>query len=477
MRKTIYTKFILGYLIFTAISLIYISHEYDKNIMEHAVSSTALSLYNQVTGISGYYSDEHFNIYDKEGGYDYNNDIRGFMLPQDTSLWIIANSGRILYSSNPADIGTELGNFTRYFDSNFYTTTDFGGLMPEQTIAVYSPIVNTYKTYGYVMMNRSLDAVRASFAPMSNYIYSVFLFILMFSFIIIAVFHFAIYRPVNRLKKAAGEYAKGNFKYEGPNIHSQDELGDIAEKLHFIAQEMQEADNDQKKFIANISHDFRSPLTSIKGYIEAMLDGTIPPELYEKYLNILLFETERLNKLTGSLLLLNTWDSKGTRLDMTDFDIIPLTRNIVASFEGQCSTKKITMDMFFGNHSYIVSADQMKIQQVLYNLIDNAIKFSHNNSSIGISITDKNDRIFISVKDSGIGIPKENLSKIWDRFYKTDISRGKDKTGTGLGLSIVKEVISSHNENINVISTEGVGTEFIFTLQKAKKPLLPIVSS
>ena len=105
-----------------------------------------------------------------------------------------------------------------------------------------------------------------------------------------------------------------------------------------------------------------------------------------------------------------------------------------------------------------------KIQQVLYNLIDNAIKFSNPDSTITIETTEKNEKVFISVKDTGIGIPKDSLKKIWERFYKTDLSRGKDKRGTGLGLAIVKEIISAHNENINVISTEGVGTEFIFTL-------------
>ncbi len=105
-----------------------------------------------------------------------------------------------------------------------------------------------------------------------------------------------------------------------------------------------------------------------------------------------------------------------------------------------------------------------KIQQVLYNLLDNAIKFSHIDSAITIETTEKNEKVFISVKDTGIGIPKDSIKKIWERFYKTDLSRGKDKKGTGLGLSIVKEIVLAHNENINVISTEGVGTEFIFTL-------------
>ena len=114
-----------------------------------------------------------------------------------------------------------------------------------------------------------------------------------------------------------------------------------------------------------------------------------------------------------------------------------------------------------------VYADRRKIQQVLYNLLDNAVKFSENESTITVEVTEKNDKIFISVKDRGIGIPRKELNKIWERFYKSDVSRGKDKKGTGLGLSIVKEVIQAHDEHINVISTEGVGTEFIFSLPKA----------
>lgn len=477
MNKTIYTKLLLGYVLFAGISLFFIYVDYDNNILDKEISATAYSMYDQVSGISAYYSDGYYNIYGDDEYHDYSQDIKSFMLPSDTSLWIISNNGMILYSSDKSHIGTRIGDLSNFFDSSFFTVTNFLGTTENSVISVYSPIINTYKTYGYVVMNKNVSSVVTSMLPISNHIYIMFLLILLFSLSILLVFHFGIYKNIRIIGKSAKEYAKGNFEYEPPKIKSNDELGDISQKLTYMAREMKETDDDQKKFIANISHDFRSPLTSIKGFIEAMLDGTIPPELHEKYLNILLFETERLNKLTGSLLVLNTWDSKGTKLDLTDFDLVPLTRNIAASFEGQCNAKKITLDVFFGNKSYMTNGDQTKIQQVLYNLIDNAIKFSHNNSTIKVTITDKNEKIFVSVKDSGIGIPKDNLSKIWDRFYKSDYSRGKDKTGTGLGLSIVKEVITSHNENINVISTEGVGTEFIFTLQKAKKSLLPLISS
>ena len=234
-----------------------------------------------------------------------------------------------------------------------------------------------------------------------------------------------------------------------------------------MASEIARAEDTQKKFVANVSHDFRSPLTSIKGYLEAMLDGTIPPELHEKYLNIVLNETERLKKLTDSLLILNNLNTKGMMLQKTTFDINSVIRNTAATFEGTCKKKTIAIELILTGDELYVTADVDKIQQVLYNLLDNAIKFSHQNSIIKIETTEKHNKVFISVKDSGIGIPKDDLKLIWDRFYKSDLSRGKDKKGTGLGLSITKEIINAHGEHINVISTEGVGSEFIFSLPVA----------
>ena len=248
---------------------------------------------------------------------------------------------------------------------------------------------------------------------------------------------------------------------------SHDEMGYLSASLNFMAVQLKDMDDYQKKIVANVSHDFRSPLTSIKGYVEAMYDGTIPPELHEKYLKIILFETERLTDLTSDLLTLNEFDTKELLLDKTRFDIQEVIKNTAASFEGVCTPKHISIELLLLPDTVRVYADRRKIQQVLYNLLDNAVKFSENESTITVEVTEKNDKIFISVKDRGIGIPRKELNKIWERFYKSDVSRGKDKKGTGLGLSIVKEVIQAHDEHINVISTEGVGTEFIFSLSKA----------
>jgi signal transduction histidine kinase len=234
-----------------------------------------------------------------------------------------------------------------------------------------------------------------------------------------------------------------------------------------MAGEIARSEEDQRKFIANVSHDFRSPLTSIRGFLQAMLDGTIPPEMHEHYIQVVLNETERLTKLTNGLLTLNNLGG-GMMLEKTDFDINQVIRDTAATFEGTCRAKTLAIEMVLTEEQMIVNADMGKIQQVLYNLIDNAIKFSHSNAVIKVETTEKKNKIFVSVKDSGIGIPKEDQKQIFERFYKSDLSRGKDKKGTGLGLSIVKEIIKAHNENINVISTVGVGTEFVFSLPVAK---------
>ena len=245
-----------------------------------------------------------------------------------------------------------------------------------------------------------------------------------------------------------------------------DEMGYLSASLNYMSSHLRDMDDYQKKFVANVSHDFRSPLTSIKGYVEAMTDGTIPPELYDKYLKIILFETERLTDLTQDLLTLNEFDTKNLLLNKELFDIHDMIKQVAASFEGTCTQKKISIDVVLAAKHLNVNADKRKIQQVLYNLLDNAIKFSDPDSVVTVETTERGDKVYISVKDDGIGIPRSSLNKVWERFYKSDLSRGKDKKGTGLGLAIVKEAIQAHGENINVVSTEGVGTEFIFSLPK-----------
>lgn len=376
----------------------------------------------------------------------------------------------VLDSKAPVDLETE--KVISGFDptvtaSSFYTIGNFFDSFSEDQLSVFAPITSDYKVQGYVVIHYPMSSLVASCNSLLNISYLMLIILFLLSLIILIFFTEMVYLPLRKITEATEQYASGNMHYEF-QIDSEDEIGYLGATLTYMASEIARAEDDQKKFVANVSHDFRSPLTSIKGYLEAMLDGTIPPELHEKYLTIVLNETERLTKLTGSLLALNNLNTKGMMLDKSTFDINKVIRNTAASFEGTCQHKAIAIELILTGDELFVTADVGKIQQVLYNLLDNAIKFSHPDSIIKIETTEKHNKVFVSVKDSGIGIPKDDLKLIWDRFYKSDLSRGKDKKGTGLGLSITKEIIRAHGEHINVISTEGVGSEFIFSLPIAE---------
>lgn len=295
------------------------------------------------------------------------------------------------------------------------------------------------------------------------------IFVIMYTLIGLCIlfYYMRIHKPLEKIVDGTVEYANGNLKYKIP-IETEDEFGYLAQSLNYMADKLNKNGEYQSSFIANVSHDFRSPLTSIKGYVEAMLDGTIPPELHERYLKIIDSEAQRLEKLTRNLLTLNDIDVKKRMLNKKRFDINHTIASMAETFEGICNQKKIKLSLLLSGKQLYVNADMDQIQQVLYNLLDNAIKYSGENTMITVETTEKNGKAFISVKDQGCGIPKESIPKIWERFYKLDSSRGKDRKGSGLGLSIVKEIINSHDQHINVISTEGVGTEFIFSLEKIR---------
>lgn len=469
MKHSVYTKFILGYILFGLLCILFINIWSSKRIMETLIMDEAKSIYDDGNIMLNQYFNNDFSSFTSNLDIAKQLQIASSMI--SCRMWIIDTTGRVFYDTNNLKLNKVIENFDiTDFGNKYYMVGNFNGNFSSETLSVVIPIVGNFKTEGYILLHTDTESIREKGSNQLHVIYMTFVAIFGLSTIILLIFNFVVFFPLTKISAAAREYAKGNLTYDGlKNFTSEDEIGRLGVSLNYMASKLNDLEEDERKFISNISHDFRSPLTSIKGYIEAIKDGTIPYEMQDKYLNIVLFETERLTKLTQNLLTLNAWDNKSGRLNLTDFNLYELIKPIIATFNGKCDKKHITIDLTLGSKDYWVSADRGKIEQVIYNLLDNAIKFSHNDSSIAIDIRDKNEKIFISIKDSGIGIPKDSITKIWDRFYKTDLSRGKDKTGTGLGLSIVKEIINAHGENINVISTEDVGTEFIFTLKRVKR--------
>lgn len=468
MRKTLYLKFCLAYLIFGFFGFVIVATFVSNMTFEHLRREKADALYKEATLIANTYASD---LYDNNTTLDtvkYQLDALDTYL--SATIWIINPSGRmILNSSTPMDVENEV--VVENFDptvtqGSYYTVGTFFDSFDEKMISVFAPITSNYMVRGYVVIHYPISSIQASSDSLLNISYIMLVILFLLSLIIVIFFTEMVYIPLRKITEATEQYAAGNMHYEF-SVDSEDEMGYLAASLNYMASEIARSEDNQKKLVANVSHDFRSPLTSIKGYLEAMLDGTIPPEMHEKYLTIVLNETDRLTKLTNSLLTLNNLNTKGVMLERTDFDINQVIRNVAASFEGTCRQKNVAIELVLVGDYLYVNADMGKIQQVLYNLLDNAIKFSHHDSAIKIETTEKRSKIFVSVKDRGIGIPKDDLKLIWDRFYKSDLSRGKDKKGTGLGLSITKEIIHAHGEHINVISTEGVGTEFIFSLPKS----------
>ena len=468
MKKTLYFKFLIGYMIFTFFGFISVATFTASMLKEQAIRDQASALYREATFVASTCATDLYNSETTLETVKYQLDAIDSYL--DATVWIINPSGRmVLDSSKVLDVEREVivdGFDPTVTAGSYYTVGDFFGCFPSETLSVFAPITSEYKVKAYVVIHCSMEKIDDTVNEYSIIAYIQLSITLFLSVIIILFFTQLVYKPINKITTATEAYAAGNMHYP-LQVDSNDEIGYLAASLAYMASQVAQSEDNQKKLVANISHDFRSPLTSIRGYLEAMQDGTIPPEMHGKYLQIVINETDRLTKLTNSLLTLNNLNTKGMILEKTDFDINDVIRNTVASFEGRCQEKNIGVELILTGEEMFVVADKGRIQQVIYNLLDNAIKFSGNNSVIVLETTEKKNKIFVSVKDSGIGIPKDDVKMIWDRFYKSDLSRGKDKKGTGLGLSIVKEIINSHDENINVISTEGVGTEFIFSLPKS----------
>lgn len=465
MKKTLYLKFVLAYFIFGVFAFITVSVFVPGMMREQLIREKSENLYSEALLIAENYAN---GLYTNESSLEeVKMQLDALAVYLDSVIRIINPSGRqVLDTETPLNVEdvVVIENFdptvTR---GSYYTVDNFFGNYDADMLSVFAPITSDYKVKGYVVILCDMVKIDTSCNSLLNISYIAMAILFLLSGIILIFFTEMVYTPLRKITYATEQYASGNMHYEF-QVESDDEIGYLAACLNYMASEIARSEDDQKKFVANVSHDFRSPLTSIHGYLEAMLDGTIPPELYEKYLNIVLNETDRLTKLTNSLLTLNNLNTKGILLDWSNFDINEVIRRTAATFEGVCRQKTIAIEVVLTEEVMYVHGDKDKIQQVLYNLLDNAIKFSHHQSVIKIETSEKKNKLFISVKDTGIGIPKEDLKLIWDRFYKSDLSRGKDKKGTGLGLSIVKEIINAHGEHINVISTEGVGSEFIFSL-------------
>ena len=288
------------------------------------------------------------------------------------------------------------------------------------------------------------------------------------AFILVFILTRRMVRPLAEMRQAAARIASGDFS-KRITIHGEDEISELSRSFNSMVDALENLENTRRDFLSNISHELRTPLTTIKGFIDGILDGVIPAEKQNAYLSIVRDEVRRMEKLVNDIMDLARFQTGETKLNITVFDINEKIRRCVVSLQQLIVGKNLNVMADFETEKLYVRADPDAIQRVILNLLHNAVKFTPEGGRITVRTYVKN-KVYVEVEDNGPGIPREELPHIFDRFYKTDKSRGLDKTGVGLGLAIVKNIMLSHNEDVRVESEEGKGSKFTFTLPAAKEP-------
>lgn len=469
MKLSIRSIYVTIYLLLAAVMFVLI-HFWGVHLVSNSlIAERKAALYEEASSLSKryFFNVKSINQFDDQTESSLRERLSSLQTMSHARYFLVDSTGRISVESTDRN-SLEGQNFNdlnpTFLDNDTYIGHLNSSYLPQESLSIIYPLSEDYDMNGYLVIMTPLKALRANARQLTkDYRICFVVFFLVLLFTLLGLYCLTVH-PLRQLSLTIREYSRGHYSTKMKHLPLR-EYDSLTTAVHNLASSSKNAGDYQKDFVANVSHDFRSPLTNIRGYIGAILDGTIPPEIQEKYLKIVLRETDRLTKLTEQLLEMNRYENNGIILNYSTFDINEVIRNAASSFEKHCTEKKISIHLIFNTPSLYVDADRDKISQVIQNLIDNAVKFSSPDSSIEIQTTVQKDKIFVTVSDHGIGIPEESLPHIWDRFYKTDVSRGKDKTGSGLGLAITKEIIDAHREYIHATSILGSGTDFSFSLR------------
>ena len=342
-----------------------------------------------------------------------------------------------------------------------------GGLYKENRYVVSVPIrSNNGKTVsGIVIVSTPTATTDSILQRISRIFLSVALIVVLFAVLAVSAFARNHSKPLRDMAKVANAFGHGDF--EG-RVKLRDgyseEMQELSLAFNNMASTLQKSEYQRQEFVANVSHELKTPMTTISGYVDGILDGTIPPERQDYYLQIVSDETKRLSRLVRSMLdISKLQDQVIPEERKIHFDLEEAMGQVLITFEKKILDKKLDVQVEMPEHPVFTMADPDAITQVIYNLIDNAVKFCPEEGTLGLKIREGGGKAYISVSNDGETIPPEELPLVFDRFHKTDKSRSQNRDGWGLGLYIVKTLVDSHGENISVTSRDGK-TEFTFTM-------------
>ena len=348
------------------------------------------------------------------------------------------------------------------------TTTAFCHIYEQQRQAVGTPLTRTVNgentVLGYMFLSSDMADFRETWQSFSGMFMLIAFSVMALTFVISFVATKKQASPLNEMVGAVRRFARGEFSARVKDSGRVDEIGQLTQAFNMMADSLERAETNNRDFIANLSHELKTPMTIIAGFAEGLLDGTIPKANGERYLGVIASETRRLSRLVGDMLEMSTLQTPNyDDILKSSFDISEVTRLALLSLSGKIEERNLDVDAELPEEPVTALGDKDSIIQVAYNLIDNAIKYSTPGGTIGIKLWKQGGKAFVTVVNRGEMIPTDELPHIFERFFKTDKSRGIDRDGVGLGLYIVKTILDKHNENIFVTSKNGL-TKFMFTL-------------
>lgn len=409
----------------------------------------------------------------------YSGIIQGVADECDGVIQIADGTGRILYSFFP-QVMTNVGEVEegQYLDSDVlkvvsqgkkYILKDYYNKVFDQMMSTVVIDVRTDDNVviNYIIVHARNSNVNISYSRLIERLLIPCIAVIGLGVVLIILLNYSITTPLVEMNSAVQNIKRGNYNKQ-VLVTSRDEVGQLAESFNAMAQELEKTDTMRKDFVANISHELRTPLTSINGFVQGLLDGTIPDSEKEKYLQIVLSESQRLSKLTREMLDLSRIESGKYKINISTFDINELLRRVIITLGNKIDEKDIDFRVDFQQERIYVNADIGCIEQVCVNLLDNAIKFTERGKAVTVTSTVSEGEAIVAIQDCGKGIEASVLEHIWDRFYTENKSRSGNK-GMGLGLSIVKRLLAEHGRDIFVTSQVGVGTKFWFNLELSSK--------
>lgn len=478
MPKTLFKKYlritsliiIISFLILSVVMLVFVTTYWNtekRNLLQKNAQSVAAIAAGSVTSVkNNVYTIQKERMQDFIAAFSDNIDADIFVTDLDGKVVIAAYTGDSKVNNTKKVAGDIL---QKAVSGRYSSQGDLGGIYDEPYYSVGVPIT--------VSVNGDKATIGAVFTAYNVHSFNTFrgeiirVFVLaaiaafMVAFCAVWLFSYKLVRPLRNMASAARAFGDGNFAVRVP-VTSQDEIGELAVAFNNMASSLSSGESVRRNFIANVSHELKTPMTTIAGFIDGILDGTIPEEKQSYYLNIVSQEIKRLSRLVRTMLDLSRIDSGELRLRPARFDLTNTILIALLSFEKAIEDKQLEIRGLENAESLFVDGDPDMIHQVVYNLIENAVKFTNQGGYIEIRILDQPARTLVAIKNSGAGIAPDELSLIFDRFYKTDKSRSQDKNGMGLGLYIVRTIIRLHGGEINVSSVQNEYCQFEFWLPK-----------